>query len=89
MHSPPSPSSCCAGAAGKAWVDLQGLARFRLEAQGVTRCYAEAVDVFADPEAHSHRRQSAQAGRQIAAIRPRPGATPADGSSGSIKNTRP
>ena len=70
----PIPEACVrAGAAGKAWVDLQGLARFRLEAQGVTRCYAEAVDVFADPEAYSHRRQSAQAGRQIAAILPAPG----------------
>ena len=70
----PIPEACVrAGAAGKAWVDLQGLARFRLEAQGVTRCYAQAVDVFADPEAYSHRRQSAQAGRQIAAILPAPG----------------
>ena len=60
------------GARGKAWVDLQGLARFRLEAQGVTRCYASAVDVFADPKAYSHRRQGAQAGRQIAAILPAP-----------------
>ena len=69
----PIPETCFRpGAPGKAWVDLQGLARFRLKAQGVTRCYASAVDVFADPGAYSHRRQGAQAGRQIAAILPAP-----------------
>ena len=69
----PIPETCFRpGAPGKAWVDLQGLARFRLKAQGVTRCYASAVDVFADPKAYSHRRQGAQAGRQIAAILPAP-----------------
>ena len=69
----PLPEACVRpGAPGKAWVDLQGLARFRLGARGVTRCYAEANDVFADPKAYSHRRQGAQAGRQIAAILPAP-----------------
>lgn len=65
-------ASVCAGAPGKAWVDLQGLARFRLETRGVTRCYAEADDVFANPAAYSHRRQGALAGRQVAAIIPAP-----------------
>jgi len=69
----PIPEACVRpGPRGKAWVDLQGLARFRLEAQGVTRCYAAALDVFADPKAYSHRRQGGQAGRQIAAILPAP-----------------
>lgn len=56
------------GAPAKAWVDLQGLARFRLESLGVRRCYAAATDVFADPAAYSYRRQGGQAGRQVAAI---------------------
>ena len=69
----PIPETCFRpGASGKAWVDLQGLARFRLKAQGVLQCHSGAVDVFADPEAFSHRRQGAQAGRQIAAILPAP-----------------
>lgn len=69
----PIPEACVRpGAWGKAWVDLQGLARFRLKAQGVLQCHSAAVDVFADPEAFSHRRQGAQAGRQIAAILPAP-----------------
>jgi YfiH family protein len=69
----PIPEACVRpGAWGKAWVDLQGLARFRLKAQGVVQCHSAAVDVFADPEAFSHRRQGAQAGRQIAAILPAP-----------------
>lgn len=69
----PMPEACVrAGRAGKAWVDLQGLARFRLGARGITQCYAAAVDVFADLEAYSHRRQGAEAGRQIAAILPAP-----------------
>lgn len=69
----PIPEACVRpGAWGKAWVDLQGLARFRLKAQGVLQCHSAAVDVFADPEAFSHRRQGGQAGRQIAAILPAP-----------------
>lgn len=69
----PIPEACVRlGARGKAWVDLQGLARFRLKAQGVVRCYSSAVDVFSDPTAYSHRRQGARAGRQIAAILPAP-----------------
>jgi len=69
----PIPEACFRpGAPGKAWVDLQGLARFRLKAQGVVRCHSAAVDVFADPRAFSHRRQGAQAGRQVAAIFPAP-----------------
>ncbi|NBQ11341.1 MAG: laccase domain-containing protein [Gammaproteobacteria bacterium] len=69
----PIPEACVRpGAPGKAWVDLQGLARFRLKAQGVVRCHWAAVDVFADPKAYSHRRQGGQAGRQIAAILPAP-----------------
>lgn len=69
----PLPEACVRpGAPGKAWVDLQGLARFRLGARGVTRCYAEANDVFANPAAYSHRRQGARAGRQVAAIIPAP-----------------
>ena len=69
----PIPETCFRpGAPGKAWVDLQGLARFRLKAQGVVRCHSDAVDVFADPRAFSHRRQGAQAGRQVAAILPAP-----------------
>ena len=67
------PEACVRpGPPGKAWVDLQGLARFRLKAQGVVRCHWAAVDVFADPKAYSHRRQGGQAGRQIAAILPAP-----------------
>ena len=69
----PIPETCFRpGASGKAWVDLQGLARFRLKAQGVVRCHSAAVDVFADPRAFSHRRQGPQAGRQVAAILPAP-----------------
>ena len=69
----PIPEACVRpGPWGKAWVDLQGLARFRLKAQGVLQCHSAAVDVFADPEAFSHRRQGGQAGRQIAAILPAP-----------------
>jgi len=69
----PIPETCVRpGAPGKAWVDLQGLARFRLKAQGVVRCHSAAVDVFADPGAFSHRRQGPQAGRQVAAILPAP-----------------
>ena len=69
----PLPEDCVRpGAPGKAWVDLQELARFRLGARGVTRCYAEANDVFANPAAYSHRRQGARAGRQVAAIIPAP-----------------
>lgn len=69
----PMPDACLrAGAPGKAWVDLQSLARFRLATQGITRCYATRMDVFADPQAYSHRRQGTAAGRQIAAISPAP-----------------
>ena len=87
----PLPEACVsAGARGKAWVDLQELARFRLAARGVTRCYAEAEDVYANPAAYSHRRQGAAAGRQVAAIFPAPeGVGPVDARGGSIKNTRP
>ncbi len=58
--------------AGKAWVDLAAIARARLLAAGVAQVFLDGRDVFSLETAYSHRRQGAEAGRQVAAIAPRP-----------------
>ena len=60
------------GAEGKAWVDLAALARARLLAAGIAEVFVDGRDVFCLESAYSHRRQGAGAGRQVAAIVPRP-----------------